>query len=64
MFLNTTHPAVFFNTAVVPSSSRQQPQLTTARAADILVARVSPKDEILVRNPKNVSPKIIFVRHL
>ena len=31
-----------------------------ARAADILVARVCPKGEILVRRPQNVSSKIIF----
>ena len=34
-----------------------------ARAADILVARVCPKGEILVRRPQNVSPKIIFAPH-
>ena len=36
----------------------------TNTLTEILVARVSREGEILVSNPKNVSPKIIFVHDL
>ena len=38
--------------------------MTTNTLTEILVARVSRDGEILVSNPKNVSPKIIFVHDL